>query len=138
MVENSIIFKTETSFYNMAYSLVSLAHIPPLKTEKQNAPFAPSMILYVLFSFTLPCHQNFGLKLYALPHICSTFILPNQTQTPLPTTPFLSAIPIIPSFVSLVVYVFPIPTLPPPINFLLVLFLAFFLAILMNTRAIVV
>jgi hypothetical protein len=34
MVENSIIFKTETSFYNMAYSLISLAHIPPLKTEK--------------------------------------------------------------------------------------------------------
>jgi hypothetical protein len=49
MVENLTTFKTATSSYNMAYSLDFLAHIPPLKMEKQNALFAPSTILSALF-----------------------------------------------------------------------------------------
>jgi hypothetical protein len=49
MVENSTIFRTATFSYNMAYYLVFLAHIPLLKTEKQNALFAPSTILSALF-----------------------------------------------------------------------------------------
>jgi hypothetical protein len=49
MVENSTIFRTRTFSYNMAYYLIFLAHIPLLKTEKQNALFGPSMILSALF-----------------------------------------------------------------------------------------
>jgi hypothetical protein len=138
MVENSTIFRTATFSYNMAYYLVFLAHIPLLKTEKQNALFAPSMILSALFSSTLPCHQNFGLELCAPPHICSIFVPPNPTKLPLHTTLFSYVTQTIPNFVCLAVYVFPTPYLPPPINFLHALYLVSFLAILMNTKDIAV
>jgi hypothetical protein len=62
-----------------------LPHFSCPYTSPQNGnENALSMTLSVPFSFTLPCHQNFGLKLCALPHIFSTFVLPCPTQTLLP------------------------------------------------------
>jgi hypothetical protein len=97
----------------MAFGFASRAPTPPLKTERPNAPFAPSMMSPAHSYYSPRRLSLIGLKLVSRLHISSTYTPPNPLASPFPTLVYTTPLQTIPPYASSVVSAIP-TNLPPP------------------------